>query len=70
MKYKITHIFLVSLFLLVDLAVFAQPGDDTGDGGLENNDPPPAPIDSELIWLVIIALVFAFYSFRKYRKVT
>lgn len=68
MKNKVQHVFLVSLFLLVDLAVFAQPGDDDGSGGLEGNDPPPAPINSHLIWLGILAILFALYSFRKYRK--
>ncbi|MBL0014143.1 MAG: hypothetical protein IPP30_10670 [Flavobacterium sp.] len=69
MKNRILHISLVSLFLLVDFVAFAQPGDDDGSGGLEGNDPPPAPINGKLLWLGIAAVLFAFYSFRKYRKV-
>jgi len=52
----------------MDVAVFAQPGDDDGSGGLEGNDPPPAPINTKLIWLAIIALIYGFYSIKKYRK--
>jgi len=69
MKNKIPHICLVSFFLLTDFVVFAQPGSNDGSGGLEGNDPPPAPIDGKLLWLGLIAIIFAFYSFRKYRKV-
>lgn len=68
MKNRFSHIFLVILFLLCDFALFAQPGDDDGGGGLEGDDPPPAPINSQLIWLGIIAILYAFYSFKKYRK--
>jgi hypothetical protein len=70
MKNKILYICLVSFFLLTDFVVFAQPGNDDGSGGLEGNDPPPAPINGKLIWLGIAAIIFAFYSFRKYRKLT
>ena len=69
MKNRFIHIFLVSLFLLVDFVTFAQPGDDDGSGGLEGNDPPPAPINGKLLWLGIVAVLYAFYSLRRYRKV-
>ena len=69
MKNRFIHIFLVSIFLLFDFVAFAQPGDDDGSGGLEGNDPPPAPINGKLLWLGIVAVLYAFYSFRKYRKV-
>ncbi len=68
MKNKVSYSFLVTFFLLVDFVAFAQPGDDDGGGGLEGNDPPPAPINGQLIWLGILAIVFAFYSIRRYRK--
>ena len=68
MRNKVIHGFLISFFLLIDFVAFAQPGDDDGSGGLEGNDPPPAPINGKLIWLGIVAIVFAFYSIRKYRK--
>ncbi len=69
MKNRFIHIFLVSLFLLVDFVTFAQPGDDDGSGGLEGNDPPPAPINGKLLWLGIVAVLYAFYSLHRYRKV-
>ncbi len=68
MKNKVIHIFFISFFLLIDFVAFAQPGDDDGSGGLEGNDPPPAPINGKLIWLAIAAVIFAFYTFRKNRK--
>ena len=68
MKNKVSYSFLVTFFLLVDFVAFAQPGDDDGSGGLEGNDPPPAPINGQLIWLGVIAIVFAYYSIRRYRK--
>lgn len=69
MKKRVLHIFLMTFFILVDFVAFAQPGDDDGSGGLEGNDPPPAPINDKLIWLGILAIIFAFYSIRKYRKI-
>lgn len=68
MRNRAIDIFFIGLLLLVDFATFAQPGDDDGSGGLEGNDPPPAPINGQLIWLGIAAIVFAFYSFRQYKK--
>lgn len=50
--------------------MFAQtePGDE-GDGGppVEGGD-PPAPIDSKLIWLGIVAILFAIYTFSRNKK--
>lgn len=68
MKNRVLYSFLVIFFLLVDFVAFAQPGDDDGSGGLEGNDPPPAPINGQLIWLGIVAIIFAYYSMRRYRK--
>ena len=68
MKKNFLTLPLVILFVLMDIAVFAQPGDDDGSGGLEGNDPPPAPINTKLIWLVVLGLIYGYYSIRKYRK--
>ena len=65
MKNRVSYSFLVIFFLLVDYIAFSQPG---GGGEVEDNDPPPAPINGQLIWLGILAIVFAFYSIRQYRK--
>ena len=48
--------------------MFAQPGDEDGDGGLEGDDPAPAPINSKLIILAIIGILFVIYSFNKKKK--
>jgi hypothetical protein len=69
MRKKLFNLYLISFFLLVDFVAFAQPGDDDGSGGLEGDDAPPAPIDGKLIWLGIIALLYAFYSIRKNRRI-
>lgn len=68
MKNRVSYSFLVIFFLLIDFVAFAQPGDDDGSGGLEGNDPPPAPINGQLIWLGILAIIFAYYSIRRFRK--
>lgn len=69
MKNKLFNFYLIAFFLMADFVAFAQPGDDDGTpGGLEGDDTPPAPINSKLIWLAIIALIYAFYSFKKNRK--
>jgi hypothetical protein len=41
------------------------PGDDDGGGDLEG---PDAPINGQIIWLVLIGIAFAFYFLKKYRK--
>ncbi len=68
MKNRVSYSFLIIFFLLVDFIAFAQPGDGSGDGGIEDNDPPPAPINGQLIWLGILAFVFAYYNIQRYRK--
>ena len=57
--------YIVGFFLLTDILLFAQPGQDQGGGGLEGNDPPTAPLDGKLIWLGIVAILFAFYSYSR-----
>ena len=68
MKNRVSYSFLVIFFFLVDFIAFAQPGDGSGDGGMEDNDPPPAPINGQLIWLSILAVIFAYYNIKRYRK--
>jgi len=69
MKNKLFNLYLISFFLLVDFVAFAQPGDDDGSGGLEGDDAPPAPINGKLFWLGIVAILYAFYAIKKYRKI-
>lgn len=62
------RLYLLSFFLLSDFVLFAQVGDDDGGGGVENKDPAPAPINSTLILLAIMGILFVFYTFRKNKK--
>ena len=70
MKKNLSKIFILGFFLFTNFIVFAQPGNNDGTGGLEGTDPPPAPINTWLIWLGIAAIVFAFYSFKTKRQQT
>jgi hypothetical protein len=63
---KIYKLYLLGFFLLSDFIVFAQVGDDTAGGDLEDtNEPQPAGIDSKLIYLLIIGVLFAIYTMQK-----
>jgi len=65
MKTNLFKLYILCFFLLTDLMLFAQPGQDEPGGGLEGDDPPTAAIDEKLIWIGIIAILFAFYSFKR-----
>ncbi|MDX9789382.1 MAG: hypothetical protein RBT61_00985 [Candidatus Kapabacteria bacterium] len=43
--------------------MFAQPTDD--GGGLEDDDPLPTPINTKLIWLALLGIIFVLYTIRK-----
>ncbi|WP_333601287.1 hypothetical protein [Flavobacterium sp.] len=58
--------YLLAFFLISDVMTYAQG--DTGDGGLEGNDPPPAPINSKLIILLFLGLVLAFKTLKQRNK--
>jgi len=65
----LVRLYIVLFLFVSDFKLFAQgPGDDDEDGDLEGGD--PVPINGKLIWLLIAGLAFAFYYFRKYRKVS
>lgn len=59
----LTKILLLALLVFVDMAAFAGPGE-------EPDDPDPLPIDSKLFLLILLGIVLAFYTFKKYRKQT
>jgi hypothetical protein len=67
---NIFKLYLLTFFILSDFIVFAQPGADDGTGNLEGNDPPAAPINTKLILLLILGVIFAFVQIKKYRKVS
>ena len=69
MKKKFLNAFILTALLLTDFVVFAQgPGDDDDDGGLEGDDPDPVPINGKLIWLAIVGILFAIYTYRSYNR--
>jgi hypothetical protein len=56
--------FCLLIFLLTfDFVLFAQPTDD--GGGLEDDDPLPTPINTKLIWLALLGIIFVLYTIRK-----
>ena len=65
-KFLLTS-FLTIFFLSLDFIAFAQPGSNNGDGNLEGDDEDPvaAPINGKLIWLMILGVSFALYTYRK-----
>lgn len=63
---KFFKYYLLAFVLFSDFILFAQdPGDDDGGGGLEDDDLPAAPINSKLIWLGLVGLLFALYMYKK-----
>lgn len=70
MKAKLTKITFLTYLLLVNFILFAKDGggDVLGDGTVENEEPaePPtiAPINSQLIWLLILGLAFAYFLYK------
>lgn len=68
MKAKIYKIAFSAYLLLTNFILFAK--DDGGDildsGNIENAPPDDntSPINSQLIWLVLIGLAFAYYLYK------
>lgn len=70
---KIFKLYLLGFFLLSEFIAFAQttPGDETGGGEQpleDTSDPQPASVDSKLIYLLILGLLFAVYTMQKRSK--
>jgi hypothetical protein len=59
---------LLLLAIMFNGMTYAQPGNGTGGGGLEGNDPPPAPIDTLVIVAAIIGTLFVFNVFKQQNK--
>ena len=68
---NVFRIYLLLFFLLSDFIAFAQPGsgggdenpDEPGDGGTE-----PLPINSKLIWLALLGILFVYYKRNQMKK--
>lgn len=70
MKATLLKIYIFSFLFMTDFAGFAQPGTDDGGGGLEGDDPPPAPINTKLIFLAVFGILYAAYYFRNNKQTT
>ncbi|RZJ34545.1 MAG: hypothetical protein EOO51_09460 [Flavobacterium sp.] len=68
MKTNLLRIYLVTVFLLSDFILFAQPGEESDAGNLQDDDAPQAPINGKLIWLLVAGLLFAIYTFRRRKQ--
>ncbi|MFV8380038.1 hypothetical protein [Flavobacterium sp. LB3R33] len=67
MKNILLKLYCTLFCLLSTVIVFAQIGDDTPGGDLEGGE-PTVPINGKLIFLAIAGIIFAYYTFKKYRK--
>lgn len=56
----LSKIYLLAFLVFADIAAFAGPGDDTGDGDLGGGDPPAAPVNSYLIAMIALGLILGF----------
>ncbi len=68
MKNSIRTRLLFVFLLLSDFVLFAQPGDSDNTNTLEGEEAPAAPIDSHLIWLGILGMLYILYFFYSRRK--
>ena len=69
MKAKMTKIAFSAYLLLTNFILFAKDngGDIFDDGNVENNDPPVDPINTQIIWFLIVGLAFAYYLYKTKR---
>lgn len=65
MKNNLIKIYSSLFCLLTSFLAFSQPGTGSDTGNLETPDSPSAPIDSKLLVLIVIGILFAFYTLRK-----
>lgn len=66
MKSTVLKWYMFAFLFLSEFIVFAAPGDDDTNGDLEGDD---TPINSKLIILAILAIVFSVYYFKKNKSV-
>jgi hypothetical protein len=52
--------FLTVLLTFLSFLASVQPGDPPADP-----DPLPAPINNQIIWLVVLGIVFAYYIIKR-----
>lgn len=69
MKKKLLHFYILTFVLFSDFVMFAQPAEDNDDGNLEGDDEPAAPINSKIIYLAIVGVLFALYKYKQHKKI-
>ena len=68
MKKNLLKWSLLAFMLVSNLVVFAQTTPVEPQPDVEGTDPLGTPIDSSLIYLAVIGVVFAVYYFSKMQK--
>ncbi|WP_396168588.1 hypothetical protein [Flavobacterium sp.] len=63
MKNNILKYYIAAAYLCSTFVAFANPGDDTAGGDLQDPD-TPAPIGDYLWVLALVGLIFVFMKFR------
>lgn len=63
MRINYNKIMLTMLLFAVSFASFAQLPDPDGPG--TGGEDPPAPINSKIIYLALVAVAFAFFYMRR-----
>lgn len=67
MTSKLIKIYFFTILLLSDFVLFAQDDEDPGNGFDDGGtvEDPIVPINTQMIWLLLMGIAFAFYYFRK-----
>ncbi|HBD27381.1 MULTISPECIES: hypothetical protein [unclassified Flavobacterium] len=65
MKSNLFKLYATLMMAFVSFLSFADPIDPPAD-----DDPPPAPINTKLIWLAVAGIIFVYFYFRKQAKTT
>ncbi|TRX37105.1 hypothetical protein FNW21_12995 [Flavobacterium restrictum] len=66
MKNTALKLYLTIVCLFSSVLIFADLGDDSDTGDLEGGE--PMPINGKLVFLALVGVLFAIYTFRKNRK--
>jgi len=67
MKFNYAKFFLTVVLLAMNFAVSAQLP-DPNDGDTGGSDPPATPVNTQIIYLAIVAIAFAYYQIKVSRK--
>ena len=63
MKSNLFKIYATFMMALISFLSVAQPVDPPAD-----DDPPPSPINTNLIWLAVIGISFPFFYLKNQKK--